>query len=724
MKSTIPLKCVALAMATLLPRLVTAQNYPVTILADSPVGYWRLGEQFTPPASESATNLGSLAPAGDGAYLGTFTTGVPGVLANDPNTAVTFNGVNGKIDVPFNPALNNSAYTIECWAMATGGAGAYRAAVTSRDDTPAGNTRGFIFYAASNNRWEFWSGQGAGTGWNIISGPAVTLNSWVHLVGTYDGTTQYFYVNGTLIGGARVGFSNNAARPFRIGAGSTEAAGSFFFPGTVDEVAIYNGALSPDRVVEHYQQALGDLPAPVTPVITTQPVGYTNYVGASTTLFTLFSGTPPFQFQWRQNGEDLTLETNSSLPLIQGQADWSGDYDVVITTAGGSITSAPAAILFKPEEQPVILRQPVPSVVYQGYSARFTISATGGLNLSYQWLRDGADIPGANSATLVITNVSTADEADYSVLVGNANGDITDSDSARLTVITPVPGSYESLIVSSNPPIAYWRLGEPAGSLTAFDYVGGFNGTYSNALPGFPGAIVNDTNTAAGFDAVLDSRVYMSSPATFNFTGTRVFTLEAWVKFDAFAATAGRVFSNRKNVGGAGGYGFGVVSNNRLRFTSYGVVDADRTVGTLSTNQWYHLVLVRNANNVMMYTNGVSAGAAITVNNILTSPYPLQLGRNPDLGGGEEEITGTIDDAAVYGRALSATEVCQHYLAGRNIPFAAAISGGGGSVTVTWPRGALESATNVLGPWITLTNAGNSLTLPIDQKSRFFRVRK
>ena len=66
------------------------------------------------------------------------------------------------------------------------------------------------------------SGTGSGTAgtWDPIAGPAVTLNTWVHLVGTFDGTVKRFYVNGTLAGtGTLSTFNPNTSRPLRIGAG-------------------------------------------------------------------------------------------------------------------------------------------------------------------------------------------------------------------------------------------------------------------------------------------------------------------------------------------------------------------------------------------------------------------------------------------------------------------------------------------------------------------------
>jgi hypothetical protein len=72
----------------------------------------------------------------------------------------------------------------------------------------------------------------------------LTLGVWTHLATTYDGANQRFYVNGVLVGttaspGAGIAVSNGA---IRIG-GNASSTGEFF-QGMIDEVRVYNRALS------------------------------------------------------------------------------------------------------------------------------------------------------------------------------------------------------------------------------------------------------------------------------------------------------------------------------------------------------------------------------------------------------------------------------------------------------------------------------------------------
>ena len=88
---------------------------------------------------------------------------------------------------------------------------------------------------------------------------------------------------------------------------------------------------------------------------------------------------------------------------------------------------------------PVITTQPVAQTVSAGSTVTFSVIATGTPPLTYQWQKDGTNLPGATSATLTLTSVTTASGGNYRVLVSNVAGSAT-SATALLTVGTaPVP---------------------------------------------------------------------------------------------------------------------------------------------------------------------------------------------------------------------------------------------------------------------------------------------
>jgi hypothetical protein len=94
---------------------------------------------------------------------------------------------------------------------------------------------------------------------------------------------------------------------------------------------------------------------------------------------------------------------------------------------------------------PTITLQPSNQTVLDGAPATFTVGISGGLPLYYQWqansnnLTDGTRISGSATSTLVISNVSPADVANYRVIVTNAAG-ATVSTNALLTAL---PGNVD-----------------------------------------------------------------------------------------------------------------------------------------------------------------------------------------------------------------------------------------------------------------------------------------
>ncbi|HEV7889739.1 MAG TPA: PQQ-dependent sugar dehydrogenase [Pyrinomonadaceae bacterium] len=88
---------------------------------------------------------------------------------------------------------------------------------------------------------------------------------------------------------------------------------------------------------------------------------------------------------------------------------------------------------------PVVTSQPASQTVPVGQTATFEVEASGVEPLSYQWQRDGADIAGETSPTLVLTEVSTDDDGTrFRCVVTNPFGSAT-SDEAVLTVTTNHP---------------------------------------------------------------------------------------------------------------------------------------------------------------------------------------------------------------------------------------------------------------------------------------------
>jgi hypothetical protein len=211
--------------------------YRDTVLADSPLSYWRLDET-------GGTTASDLMHTHNGTYNASPSLSQPGALVDDPDPAVSLNGSTQSVTVPYAAALNPPQFSAEVWAKPTGGAGTYRGVLASRT-----YPNGWVIYAGSNNTWQFWIDNG--TKMSILHGSPITLNTWTHLVGTFDGTTARFYVNGVLVASSTIS-SYSPQTSLALVIGQSEVGTSYFFPGSVDEPAIYAVPLSASQVQNHY----------------------------------------------------------------------------------------------------------------------------------------------------------------------------------------------------------------------------------------------------------------------------------------------------------------------------------------------------------------------------------------------------------------------------------------------------------------------------------------
>lgn len=86
---------------------------------------------------------------------------------------------------------------------------------------------------------------------------------------------------------------------------------------------------------------------------------------------------------------------------------------------------------------PVVTQNPQPQTVCEGGMATFSVSASGGQPLGFQWFRNGAEIFGANESIFTIPSASQNDVAEYSCEITGPSGEMVVSGSAALTVNAP-----------------------------------------------------------------------------------------------------------------------------------------------------------------------------------------------------------------------------------------------------------------------------------------------
>jgi len=408
------------------------------------------------------------------------------------------------------------------------------------------------------------------------------------------------------------------------------------------------------------------------------PVGLI-YPGGSFVLNALGSGAPGLSYQWRQDGVDIPGANSASYTNGSAVVGDTGDYDVVVTNAYGSVTSGVAQVTIQNVVSPVITEGPRSQSLYEGYPATFKVVADGGL-LAFQWTSNSVPITGATNDTYTIASVTPADAATYAVEVDNPVGP-TASASATLTVKVPTPGSYEAFLAQSQP-IVWMRYSETgavtqdtasnAGSLGATG-----NGIYlgSVAHP-VTGALVGSTDKAASFSG---GKVSVPYNASINPAGA--FTVEAWFKASAASGTHVIVQSmingeNPVNTSDRNGWALRQ-SGADVQFLAGTDLGAPfyyyyTVAGAITAGQWQHVVVSYDGTVPTIYLNGAVTvpvvtrqdGVAMTqqeidaIRVVPNTAAPLIVG---DRGYGGWAFTGGIDEVAVYPSALSGAQALEHY---------------------------------------------------------------
>jgi hypothetical protein len=684
-------------------------SYQTAVLADNPTIYVRLDEPAYPISNYPnpstypvAANYGSIGAAGNGYYQPGTTPGVAGPSFSGFGTdsrAVAINGYSGAVDVgagSLPAALNptgTSPLTVAGWFQAN------PADAPSRFQIIAGhgNSSWRIAMDATAAGLRFNPGNGpelqfTNTPDIVTNGYLVNDGKWHFVAGVSDGTTDYLYIDGLLARsapnvGSIVGTNGDAL----LGGDPTALIPTYngvneprYFDGQIAHIAYFNNALSGAQIQQLYSAAA------VPPFFVQTPQSTTNNALANVTVAANVHGSAPLSYQWYKSGSPVSNQTNANLAFAPSQVSDAGDYVLIATNNFGAVTSSIVTVfLYGP---PDIQEQSLTDMqVFAGTSPKLQISATGAQPISYQWSVGGTAIPGATNSSYTIANISAG--GIYTCSVTNVVGIASPGFNPVTVTVVPAPTAPYPLAVLASSPMAYYRLNENpddgAGDngVTAYDNAGGYNGVYSNAFLAQPGYNIytDPGNFAAEFGDYPSVNPYNdfagNVPGFVNFGttngGNSQFTVEAWMTQYKYVKGTG---NSILGIGyGNGGEQFildtGGSANGALRFfvrNAAGTVSA-ATSGFLPANDghWHHVVGVCDeaGGHVYLYMDGNLLASATIVpgSGLLSSTMPLTIGaRESDhfnTVSNDFQFLGEIDEVSVYNRALSATEIQNHYFA-------------------------------------------------------------
>jgi hypothetical protein len=395
---------------------------------------------------------------------------------------------------------------------------------------------------------------------------------------------------------------------------------------------------------------------------------------------------------------------------------------------------------------PWFVVQPTSNALYAGLTATFQGLATGS-SFSYQWLQgnqllaDGTDLSGSKTATLTLSNIAAANAGNYTLVASNSSGSVTSS-VAALTVEPRTSAAYEAAVLSLNP-LAYWRLNETndpsSGTVIAYDYVGGYNGTYgTNAQNGFNGiagprptngfAIFEADNFALGVTAGEDTSCVTAPQPTLN-TNTVTFTL--WVYPDGTQADWTGLFMNRSGDGeGVDMGGAGESSSGMLAYIWNDNSTWDFASGlTIPLNQWSFVAVTIAPTQAILYlinANGVQRATNAIPQSAEAWGGAASIGIDPGYGN-SRDLNGIIDEVALFDYTLTPSQVQNLYAGIVQLPRPALsiAPAAGGKLAISWNGpGTLQSTPAFQASQTVWTNVetNNPAILTPTGKAEFYRV--
>jgi hypothetical protein len=346
--------------------------------------------------------------------------------------ALNVNPAGGTVAIHDSPILRlTNQLTIEAWINARSINGDH--AIVSKVGGVGGNN-GYQFALTGNTLMGQFNSPGQlWPSVRISSGGVIAPGVWYHVAWSYDQSAMKLYVNGIQVAANVVG-----PRIIAVSSSSLRISGDdnnhVYFDGLIDEASVYNRALSADEIAAIYSAGSAGKCLACPPVISAPPTNQIVVAGSNAVFSVLAGGTPALGYQWRFNGTNALSATTPTLTIANAQLNNVGGYQVVVTNAYGSATSAVATLTMG--WPPQIILQPTNQAVFVSSNATFAATATGTAPLAYQWWFNGTNALTSTSATLTLTNVQLMNAGGYHVVVTNNYGRAT-SLVARLSVALP-----------------------------------------------------------------------------------------------------------------------------------------------------------------------------------------------------------------------------------------------------------------------------------------------
>jgi hypothetical protein len=351
---------------------VETSDYITALNAEGPLAHWRLNE---PDGTNAFDFVGGLTGTYDDVVVKGATIEGPRPATfpgfNSANTAAEFPGVGFSADVTVpTPILATNTATFITWINPTFPQSDYVGLFMTRTATQAG-----LGFSTDNQLGYTWNNN---TTWSWQSGLRPPENQWsmVAVVVQADKATLYLGANGALTAAINP-IAHTAEAWGETAMIGSDTGANRTFAGRIDEVAVFNRALTFAEVAALYEEATGITQA-LPPTISPQPQSASLYVG-STARFQSGAAGEGITFQWQRNGANVNNDTRISgattgtLTITGLTAADAGNYTLIASNAQGPVTSDVATLTVVPTTPPAY----VPLVLARDPNSYYRLNETG-----------------------------------------------------------------------------------------------------------------------------------------------------------------------------------------------------------------------------------------------------------------------------------------------------------------------------------------------------------
>ncbi|NWF91017.1 MAG: T9SS type A sorting domain-containing protein [Ignavibacteriaceae bacterium] len=498
-----------------------------------------------------------------------------------------------------------------------------------------------------------------------IPASALVTGQCIHVVGVYDGANAKIYLNGVLRDTHPITGTVNTGQVAMLGKSGTSGSPSYF-KGSIDNVLVLNKALSETEVMELYTKtkSTGVDPRPSDVVLNPSTVdetavnlswnpastyesvimGYEIYRDITANPTTLIATVDRNQTNYVDNTDTENQTFYYRVKAKNSAALLSANFSNEVTALTSTDTKVPKAVYVTSQEANTKI-----VIEFSELVDELTAEDVNNYSVSNGIVVTKADL--CLDGKTVILQTSPMSVGAYQLMITN----VKDKAAVPNSVVY---GSYYQINHSGFPSglIAFYSMDDTRVDTLFDDYINANNGVFTNG----PSVVVGNSGNALGFDGV-DDFVQFSPSVSFDSPTTAV-SVSSWVKLDYLPTEMTQAFGPIFDSQGDQYVLYVDRGNKELRFkatTSGGAARSGIPQVDLITGKWIHVAGVYDGANAMIYLNGVRKGILPLTGNIVAGQIAM-LGKS-GTSGTPAYLKGKIDQVAVFGKALSESEVADLY---------------------------------------------------------------